>query len=171
MFEHMASGFSTPAVQIVCCSPPHLIFNAPRDKCLTFPAGFFLWGKALCSLLMQEQVQQERVEQHPGSNENSNNNNNNDRGTRPRYWADLVDPCSGFPALGASGGTVYCEVDAMQMLLRYPMTQAGFCNILRHPSWGTHIYPASIFTNAPLPVLMAAIDTVNKKFASGQDDS
>lgn len=89
----------------------------------------------------------------------------NDQSGRARFWADYVDPCSGYPALSERGGTTYSEVDGMQMLLRYTLTQVGQCSVLRHPEWGTNVYPASVFTNAPVKVAAAAIEAANSRLA------
>jgi hypothetical protein len=42
--------------------------------------------------------------------------------------------------------------------------QAGSCGVLLHPLWGADAYPASLFTDAPLPLLAHAIDAANRKF-------
>ena len=45
---------------------------------------------------------------------------------------------------------VYSEVDGMQLLLHYRTMDAGMCKVLLHPKWGSAVYPASAFTDAPL---------------------
>ena len=32
------------------------------------------------------------------------------------------------------------------------------CQIILHPKWGSSVYPASMFTKAPLPAVVEAID-------------
>ena len=51
----------------------------------------------------------------------------------------------------------YSEVAGFEHLLRYKTQNAGCCKILLHPRWGSSCYPATIFTTAPLPVLVTAM--------------
>jgi len=46
----------------------------------------------------------------------------------------------------------------MQALLKYHTQCCGPCKILLHPKWGSHVYPASLFTTAPLDVVVQVID-------------
>jgi len=73
------------------------------------------------------------------------------------YWADYIDPCSGLPMLTPDTNKVYSEVDGVQLLLRYATMDAGACKILLHPKWGSSVYPASAFTNAPPEEVAKAI--------------
>lgn len=34
------------------------------------------------------------------------------------YWADYTDPVTGYPVLSASGGMLYSDVDACELLLK-----------------------------------------------------
>eukprot|EP00455_Lapot_gusevi_P038297 TRINITY_DN4291_c0_g1_i1.p1 TRINITY_DN4291_c0_g1~~TRINITY_DN4291_c0_g1_i1.p1 ORF type:complete len:171 (-),score=20.76 TRINITY_DN4291_c0_g1_i1:309-821(-) len=78
---------------------------------------------------------------------------------RENYWADLIDPCSGYPVYGDSGSTIYSEVEGLQLFLKYRMMQAGNCNVIAHPRWGTFMYPASMFTNAPFEIVQEVINS------------
>eukprot|EP00041_Stephanoeca_diplocostata_P020910 m.478353 g.478353 ORF g.478353 m.478353 type:complete len:174 (+) comp21692_c0_seq3:232-753(+) len=69
------------------------------------------------------------------------------------HWADLTDPCSGCPVFGERGSGVYPDVIGGQMLLAYDMVDTGCCKLLSHPKWQTKVYPATIFTKAPLEVV------------------
>ena len=64
------------------------------------------------------------------------------------YFADYIDPCSGLPA-NTDGNKIYGEVDGFQALLGYHTQNANCCKILLHPKWGSAVYPATLFTNAP----------------------
>ena len=72
------------------------------------------------------------------------------------YFADYIDPCSGLPMYTTSTW-VYSEVDGMELLLKYRSLNAGLCKILLHPEWGSAMYPASLFTLAPLEVIQQAL--------------
>jgi len=81
------------------------------------------------------------------------------------HWADLVDPCTGYPTLGEHGSGVYSEVDASAVLLAYRMEQVGNCSLVVHPTWGLATYPASLLTTAPMDQLLAVIEEVQKELA------
>lgn len=57
---------------------------------------------------------------------------------------------------------VYSEVDGMQTLLHYSTMNAGMCKVLLHPRWGSAVYPATAFTDAPLPQVEAAIEVASR---------
>jgi hypothetical protein len=69
------------------------------------------------------------------------------------YWADYIDPCSGLPMLTLNCNKVYSEVDGMEILLNYKAYNAGFCKVLQHPTWGSAVYPATMFCYAPRQVV------------------
>lgn len=75
------------------------------------------------------------------------------------YWADYIDPCSGLPMLTKSCNKVYSEVDGMEVLLNYRSYNAGFCKILTHPKWGSAVYPATIFLNAPFELVVSIVES------------
>lgn len=83
---------------------------------------------------------------------------------REGHFADYIDPCSGLPMIHRNTNTVYSEVDALTTLLGYPFANAGCCKVILHPKWGSAVYPATMFTNAPLEDLLGiihALDTVD----------
>lgn len=61
--------------------------------------------------------------------------------------------------LTKAANKVYSEVDGVELLLRYRCLSAGMCKILIHPTWGAAVYPASLFTDAPLEAVQVAIDS------------
>eukprot|EP00729_Bicosta_minor_P018760 gene18760-32336_t len=71
------------------------------------------------------------------------------------HWADLTDPCSGFPVYGERGPGWYPDVIGSQMLLQYTMLDTGCCKLIAHPRWQTKVYPATLFTTAPLEIVKA----------------
>jgi hypothetical protein len=74
------------------------------------------------------------------------------------YWADYIDPCSGLPMLTKETTKCYSEVEGMQSMLRYKTMDAGMCKVLLHPMWGSFVYPATAFSDAPLDVITQAIE-------------
>lgn len=73
------------------------------------------------------------------------------------YWADYIDPCSGLPMLTPNCNKVYSEVDGMECCLGYKAYNAGFCKILTHPTWGSAVYPATMFAYAPPDVVISIL--------------
>ncbi|RIA92502.1 hypothetical protein C1645_765004 [Glomus cerebriforme] len=64
------------------------------------------------------------------------------------YWADLTDPCSGYPFFSERGPSTYPDVQGAIELLKYDIHNAGCCHILLHPKWGSKVYPGTLFTTA-----------------------
>jgi hypothetical protein len=54
---------------------------------------------------------------------------------------------------GSNSTHPYNEVEGIQRLLGYRTYSAAMCRVLSHPQWGTAVYPASIFTNAPVELV------------------
>ncbi|KAG2448206.1 hypothetical protein HYH02_006791 [Chlamydomonas schloesseri] len=77
------------------------------------------------------------------------------------HWADYIDPCSGLPMIHTDLNVVYPEVPALSVLMGYQTSNAGCCKVLLHPVWGSAVYPASLFTEAPQEALLAAIQVAN----------
>jgi hypothetical protein len=73
------------------------------------------------------------------------------------HWADYIDPCSGLSMVNKDSQQIYGEVDALVTLLNYQTTNTGCCKVVLHPAWGSAVYPASIFTKAPLTALHKAL--------------
>mmetsp|Transcript_11808 Transcript_11808/g.13610 ORF Transcript_11808/g.13610 Transcript_11808/m.13610 type:complete len:196 (-) Transcript_11808:233-820(-) len=76
------------------------------------------------------------------------------------YWADYCDPASGLPMVAPDGNVVFPEVACFERLRKYKTSSAGGCRVIVHPEWGTSIYPATFFTNAPLEVLLKALKSL-----------
>ena len=57
---------------------------------------------------------------------------------------------------------VYSEVDGMQMLMHYPVMNAAMCKILLHPKWGSSVYPATVFTDAPYSAVAQLLEVGEK---------
>jgi hypothetical protein len=78
------------------------------------------------------------------------------------YFSDYIDPCSGLPMLTLNCSKVFSEVDGMQCCLSYKAYDAGMCKILMHPSFGSYVYPGTMFCFAPKDL---AIDIITKSYA------
>jgi len=59
----------------------------------------------------------------------------------------------------------------LQLLLKYRTSSAGPCKVLLHPRWGSHVYPATLFAIAPLPLLVQALEEAAAEQASGGSPS
>jgi len=84
---------------------------------------------------------------------------------RRGFWADFADPCSGLPML-SGGNTVYSEVHGLSKIRGFPTANAGGCRIALHPEWGDKMYPATIFTIAPVDVVKAEVEKLTFSMAS-----
>ncbi|KAI9477439.1 methylmalonic aciduria and homocystinuria type D protein [Coemansia mojavensis] len=73
------------------------------------------------------------------------------------YWADITDPMSGMALFTNSGPSLYPDVESAEILLRYTPFNLGMCFVLSHPQWGTHVYPATAFTLAPVAVVQQVL--------------
>ncbi|KAK9723083.1 hypothetical protein K7432_002142 [Basidiobolus ranarum] len=76
------------------------------------------------------------------------------------FWADFTDPASGYPAFSERGPSYYPDVIGAEMFLKYELVNAGCCQIMYHPIYGTKSYPATMFTTAPVEELSLAIQRI-----------
>jgi hypothetical protein len=70
--------------------------------------------------------------------------------TSQGYWADYIDPCSGYPMHSTRGSLVFHDIEFIPLILGYPTFTMGMCTLISHPKWRTATYPATIFTTAPV---------------------
>lgn len=73
------------------------------------------------------------------------------------FWTDCIDPCSGYAFFSERGPSGYNEVEGFETFCKMPSIQTGICKVLSHFQWKTYIYPATVFTTAPLHVVEKAI--------------
>eukprot|EP01026_Neomeris_dumetosa_P001913 TRINITY_DN1049_c0_g1_i5.p1 TRINITY_DN1049_c0_g1~~TRINITY_DN1049_c0_g1_i5.p1 ORF type:complete len:830 (-),score=95.28 TRINITY_DN1049_c0_g1_i5:72-2561(-) len=78
-----------------------------------------------------------------------------------KFWVDGVNPKNGL-ALNGKKGKRYSEVFAAQVLLGYPKVKTEGCDMLEHPIYGSNVYPATIFTNAPLSILKRILSATHE---------
>ncbi|XP_037090028.1 cobalamin trafficking protein CblD-like [Pollicipes pollicipes] len=75
------------------------------------------------------------------------------------FWADLVDPRSGRPHLGAPAAAAvadYDDDDADRLVetderlgrLGFTIEDLGCCKVIRHAVWGSHVFVGCLFTDA-----------------------
>jgi len=83
------------------------------------------------------------------------------------YWFDGSCPATGCCLFGERGGCTWNELDGLTQLLRYNHLPAGCCGIVLHPEWQKKAYPVTLFTDAPLEALLAALAKVE---ADWQDE-
>ncbi|KAJ3084874.1 hypothetical protein HDU99_000001 [Rhizoclosmatium hyalinum] len=74
------------------------------------------------------------------------------------FWADMTDPCSGYPVYTPRGTSLYPDVDGAARLLKYNTHLVGCCRIISHPVWGTRNYPATLFTTCPVDLLAVVLE-------------
>lgn len=74
------------------------------------------------------------------------------------HWADFTDPASGLPVHTQQGPSFYPDVEGAERLLRYSIIDIGGCRLLEHPTWGSRVYPGTLFTTAPTSVILSCMD-------------
>jgi ABC-type uncharacterized transport system fused permease/ATPase subunit len=73
------------------------------------------------------------------------------------HWCDAVDPRTGL-SMRPPHGQRYDEVVGAELLLGYVRQQLhGNCPMITHPAAGSQVYPATLFTTAPLGLLRDAV--------------
>lgn len=72
---------------------------------------------------------------------------------REGFWANFSDPSSGLLMDSDRNGKIYSEVESASLNLHFDVIDIGCCKLLCHPKWGTSVYPATFFTDAPLPII------------------
>ncbi|KAJ2104093.1 hypothetical protein IW146_008717 [Coemansia sp. RSA 922] len=78
------------------------------------------------------------------------------------YWADITDPMSGLALFTNCGPSLYPDVEGAEVLLRYAPYNLGNCFVLSHPHWGTHVYPATAFTLAPIEAVRQVLSSMQQ---------
>lgn len=80
------------------------------------------------------------------------------------HWADVTDPASGQAYFGDASSSTYADVEGLQQLLRYEVDtiSGGGCRMVRHPMWGLAVYPSTLFTTAPVDVVVDILKRVNQ---------
>lgn len=79
-----------------------------------------------------------------------------ERLTQQHYWCDAIDPRTGMAMHGPPGDR-WSEVTAANLMLGYSKSDEGICPIVLHPEFGHSSYPATVFTDAPLNVILDAL--------------
>ena len=73
------------------------------------------------------------------------------------YPSDLFDPRTGYPLLSQPGELTFDDSAAIATLLDYPLFSYQNCTLIKHPTWGYSVYPATVVTSATLEVLKSVI--------------
>jgi len=69
------------------------------------------------------------------------------------YQVDFFDPRTGLPFLSSAGSLVLDDVAVVHATLGYALLHQGNCSVILHPQWGSAVYPSTLVSSAPLPVL------------------
>eukprot|EP01083_Nonionella_stella_P085316 236537_1 len=78
-------------------------------------------------------------------------------------FMDAIDPMTGQSMFSQAGPSIYDEVDGGSRLLKWNVQKYQFCGVLCHPKHGSHIYPATIFTNHKMETLTEFLKEIDGK--------
>ena len=79
---------------------------------------------------------------------------------RGPFWADLLDPCSGYPVHSVHGGMFFNDLEPVEVYLKFPYRMIGNCHVAVHPEWGTRMYPSTMLIHAPIEIAQEICDSV-----------
>lgn len=83
----------------------------------------------------------------------------------PDAWTDATDPASGVARHGPHA-SCYSDVNGIIRVMSYPTQDAGGCHIVRHPTWGYAVYPATVFTTADVSAVRNALESLTPPSSS-----
>ena len=75
------------------------------------------------------------------------------------FLADLIDPRTGYPLLSHPGEIPHDDTAVVKALLGFPVIH-NTCRLLRHPIWGTAVYPSVFMSSAPPAILKSVLKSV-----------
>nr|WP_081594692.1 methylmalonic aciduria and homocystinuria type D protein [Allocoleopsis franciscana] len=68
------------------------------------------------------------------------------------FLSNLIDPRTGYPLLSRPGEILHDDTAVVKALLGLPVIRNRCC-VLEHPVWGKAVYPSTLLTSAPPPVI------------------
>ncbi len=71
-------------------------------------------------------------------------------------WGEGTDPSSGYPLLSARATTLYSDVEAASLLLKYETIDIG-CKVVVHPKWKQNVYLATLFSDANSKTVLSVL--------------
>mmetsp|Transcript_12723 Transcript_12723/g.21773 ORF Transcript_12723/g.21773 Transcript_12723/m.21773 type:complete len:176 (+) Transcript_12723:265-792(+) len=77
------------------------------------------------------------------------------------FWADVIDPSTGQPYFGDADTATFATVQGDKELLNYPTETVDGQTVLSHPEWKTACYAGTMFTNAPVDVVLEVLGCIN----------
>ena len=75
------------------------------------------------------------------------------------FLSNLIDPRTGYALLSRPGEIPHDDTAVVQALLGLPVIRNRCC-VLKHPSWGTAVYPSTLLTSAPPKVIKPVLKSV-----------
>ena len=131
-----------------------------RDEALHI---FYKINHSLHSYLTYKNMKLNNNENVNKSNDEQKEEINIDKELNKNVFMDGIDPMTGKSIFSASGPSIYDEVDGGSRLLKWKIQQIQYCGVLCHPKYGSHIYPATIFTNYNLENVVEFLNQIDCK--------
>lgn len=75
------------------------------------------------------------------------------------FLSNLIDPRTGYALLSRPGEIPHDDTAVVQALLGLPVIRNQCC-VLKHPIWGTAVYPSTLLTSAPPKVIKPVLKSV-----------
>jgi hypothetical protein len=75
------------------------------------------------------------------------------------FLSNLIDPRTGYPLLTPPGEIRHDDTAVVKALLGLPVIR-NRCRVLKHPTWGTAVYPSILLTSAPPKVIKPVLRKV-----------
>lgn len=132
--------------------------------------NFLAWSQKLSSILSKSTQDDSLSSSAKSTNDTSENPKDVSAPTTRVLFADFVDPCSGLAAMTRASSSVYNEVLSAQSLLKYHVDNVGQCHVIRHPTWGTGVYPATFFAIGSFETVLKAIEQIGGKAINPSDN-
>ena len=144
--------------------PPNAFIDAHRDQLLPgWPYAVLAVVVVLqpCQLVMEDRtLATENYKQQLRQNFIGLGRQVADRLQQLGYQTVLFDPRTGLP-LGLPPGSLQLDDVAVACaVLGYGKIHHGSCTMMMHPSWGSAVYPSTLVSSAPPPIVTGVMEAI-----------
>jgi Methylmalonic aciduria and homocystinuria type D protein len=76
------------------------------------------------------------------------------------YQAEMFDPRTGLPLFSPPGTLHLDDIAVVRSTLGYPTHRQGECMTIKHPTWGSAVYPSILVSSAPPEALEQSVTSL-----------